>query len=223
MASLEKTKTYDLVAGIPLIGFYAWTAWTNVTPLPAKLQDLADSGGSPVLAASILSQFLTVAFAGLLVVLLLARTVPEAKADGIPPRLVAVLGTFASMGFLLLPATYLPAPLLAFSVLAILGGLAGTLYALYALGRSFSILPEARELRTDGPYGLVRHPVYAFEELTIFGMMLQHAQPWSLLLFLVQFSLQLMRIHFEEQVLSAHFPEYGRYAARTARLIPGVY
>ena len=35
--------------------------------------------------------------------------------------------------------------------------------------------------------------------------------------------MQLVRTRYEEQTLRAEFPEYAGYAARTRRLIPGVY
>jgi protein-S-isoprenylcysteine O-methyltransferase Ste14 len=85
------------------------------------------------------------------------------------------------------------------------------------------VYPEARRLVTSGPYAFVRHPVYLFEEITFFGVMLQYAQPWALCIFAIQLCFQLARIPYEERVLTDAFPEYADYAARTSRLIPGVY
>jgi protein-S-isoprenylcysteine O-methyltransferase Ste14 len=103
------------------------------------------------------------------------------------------------------------------------GGTIASIIVLLWLGRSFSILPEARKLVTSGPYRHIRHPLYLVEEVGSLGVMLQFLQPWSLLLEIANFGLQLWRMQREEIVLTGAFPEYAAYAARTARLIPGVY
>jgi protein-S-isoprenylcysteine O-methyltransferase Ste14 len=95
--------------------------------------------------------------------------------------------------------------------------------ALAWLGRSFSIMAEARRLVTHGPYALVRHPLYAAEVIGALGLFLQYASPWTALLMVVSMGIQLQRMRNEEQVLGATFSEYAAYAARTRRLIPGVY
>ena len=91
------------------------------------------------------------------------------------------------------------------------------------LGRSLSILPQARKLVTGGPYRFVRHPLYLAEFVALFGLAWQFALPWSLLLWCLAAAAQFPRMYFEEQVLSETFPEYRSYAAQTARLLPGVY
>ena len=91
------------------------------------------------------------------------------------------------------------------------------------LGRSISILPQARRLVTWGPYALVRHPLYLGEIVAIIGVALQYLSTWALLLVGLQFAFQLLRIENEERVLVQVFPEYADYVARTARLVPGVY
>jgi protein-S-isoprenylcysteine O-methyltransferase Ste14 len=219
----ERTKLYDLAAAVPLIVFYGLSAWENWPRLIDGLRKIGRDGWLSAAATDVLVLALTFVFLGTLVVLLLLRTVPSAKAGNFFPRLAAVCGTFASIEFQYIPAAHLPRLMSALSLILIAGGTLATIIAFFWLGRSFSIMPEARRLVTKGPYRLVRHPVYLFEELTLFGIMLQHAQPMSFLLLAVQVGFQLARIHYEEAVLTASFPEYRAYAARTFRLIPGVY
>jgi protein-S-isoprenylcysteine O-methyltransferase Ste14 len=52
---------------------------------------------------------------------------------------------------------------------------------------------------------------------------MQYIVPWSLVILGLQYVFQLLRIRFEERVLEEAFPNYAPYAARTARLIPGIY
>ena len=104
--------------------------------------------------------------------------------------------------------------------------LSGTLFATYAvlgLGRSISVLPEARGLVTRGPYAMIRHPLYLGELVTLSGITLQYFSAWALLLLVLQCAFQVERMRNEERVLSRVFPEYRDYMARTARLVPHIY
>ena len=97
-----------------------------------------------------------------------------------------------------------------------------SIFIVSRLGKSFSILPEARRLVTSGPYAFARHPLYAAEMLTIAGTAIQYQQPWAVLLAVAVIALQVTRSIFEERVLLEAFPDYGAYRARTKRFIPGV-
>jgi protein-S-isoprenylcysteine O-methyltransferase Ste14 len=134
-----------------------------------------------------------------------------------------VVGSFLSAGFLLLPLQELSYALYLASLLLVIAGTGFAIYALLVLGRSISILPEARRLVTRGPYALVRHPLYLGEIAALAGVALQYLSAWALLLLGLVWAFQLQRIKYEELVLSQMFPEYGDYMARTARLVPGVY
>ena len=109
-------------------------------------------------------------------------------------------------------------------VAALLVGLGslGSFLVLWRLGKSFSIMPEARRLVTGGPYALARHPLYTVELVTICGTALQFQAPWSWVLAAAVLALLWIRSHYEEQVLEAAYPEYGAYRARTKRFIPGI-
>jgi protein-S-isoprenylcysteine O-methyltransferase Ste14 len=137
--------------------------------------------------------------------------------------IAALGGSFLLVGFAFLTQRELPAALslLAAGLIAI-GYLAATI-ALLWLGRSFSIMPSARRLRMDGPFALVRHPLYLGEEFVALGLFLHYLSWPAAGLLILHFLLQLERMRYEERVLAACFPDYPAYAARTARLIPGLF
>ena len=97
-------------------------------------------------------------------------------------------------------------------------GDAGDLWSYGTLLRSFSIVPEARELRVTGPYRFIRHPVYFFQMLAQAGVFLCFAVPNGVwFAFWLAFCLlQLVRARREEQVLEAAFGrEYLDWKNRT--------
>ncbi|HZF41069.1 MAG TPA: isoprenylcysteine carboxylmethyltransferase family protein [Blastocatellia bacterium] len=220
--AFEKTKLYDLAASVPLVVFYGWGVWTISLDVAGRFQALAD-GGSPLGIIGIVSQALTVLVSGVLLTLLLARRVPKAKASGLMPRFAAVMGTFAGVTFSFIPLAPLPLFVSIITMAPVIVGTLATIIVALWLGRQFSIMPEARRLVVAGPYARVRHPLYLCEEIALFGIALQHLLPWALIVFACQFTLQLVRMRYEEEVLTSAFPEYTAYAARTPRLIPGIY
>jgi len=114
------------------------------------------------------------------------------------------------------------APLLAADVL-LAGGLLFAIASLAFLGRCFGIFPDVRGLVMRGPYRFVRHPLYLGELTALLGIAIGSDRwPLTLPLWLVCVGLQLVRTGYEERSLRAQFPEYGPYAERTKRLIPGV-
>ena len=140
------------------------------------------------------------------------------------PRLSASAGTFLLMVLPLFPRRELSVEMDVISTLVIITGNCLAIYVACWLGRSLSIMAEARRLVTGGPYRFVRHPLYIAEEIAVIGAFLQYASPWAFLLIAFQWLVQMERMRNEENVLRAAFPaEYAAYAGRTARLIPGLY
>jgi protein-S-isoprenylcysteine O-methyltransferase Ste14 len=102
-----------------------------------------------------------------------------------------------------------------------LAGCGWLLASALALGRCFSVLPEARGLVTRGPYRLVRHPVYLGELTVCAGLVIAAPSGWNFILAAGFCLAQGIRMRIEEQALTEEFPEYERYAATTARIVPG--
>jgi protein-S-isoprenylcysteine O-methyltransferase Ste14 len=95
--------------------------------------------------------------------------------------------------------------------------------ALLALGRWFGIRPALRGVATEGPYRLVRHPIYLSYLVADVGFNLQEWSPGTLLLTVMGWVSLLYRIHAEERVL-AQDARWAAYAARVRyRLVPGVW
>jgi protein-S-isoprenylcysteine O-methyltransferase Ste14 len=102
-------------------------------------------------------------------------------------------------------------------------GTLGAVIVIFHLGKSFSVVPQARRLVRMGPYSVVRHPMYLAEEVALLGCLLRFFSPQTLALFLAHCALQIARILFEEKLLRRAFPDYREYARSTSRLIPYVW
>lgn len=92
------------------------------------------------------------------------------------------------------------------------------------LARHFEDPASGRTLITTGPFGYVRHPRYA----GILGVRVAYALTFASaigwLLAVAWLIVLLRRLRLEETYLRAELGEsYDRYAARTPRLIPGLY
>lgn len=151
------------------------------------------------------------------------RLPPVNTASGLVPRITAIAGTFIMSGLIVMPAESISEPMrILSSLLAITGAVLST-WCLHQLGRSFSMVASARELKTKGSYGVVRHPLYAAELLLISGVVLGHGAPLAYVVGAIWLGLQIRRAQYEEMVLRATFPEYAAYARRVPMLIPGLH
>jgi protein-S-isoprenylcysteine O-methyltransferase Ste14 len=108
----------------------------------------------------------------------------------------------------------------------LLAATAFTLWARFALGMMWSSAPmvkQGHQRRTDGPYGITRHPIYT----GILGMLLgstlllvlgRWVLPFPVCLVLYQ-----VKIRMEERLLEAEFPyDYPGYRQQVPQLVPGV-
>jgi protein-S-isoprenylcysteine O-methyltransferase Ste14 len=148
------------------------------------------------------------------------RLRPLRKAPGLEPRVSALLGTFLAASLALLPSAQQPPIWLAISSALVIVGASLSLVVVRQLGKSFSLMAEARQLVTNGAYGVVRHPLYVCEEITILGIVIQVLSPAAIVIAIAHGLLQLRRIFNEERILRAAFPAYDHYSSRTPRLVP---
>jgi protein-S-isoprenylcysteine O-methyltransferase Ste14 len=229
LEAIRQTKLYDLFTAAPLI---AWFLFSALHMLPSVVQQLTlvklmvqtDPSVLPAsLVLSTVSHITSVFFLAVLVIMFAVRQIPRRMPVRLYPRFAAVAGTFIGVGFLWLPPQELSSIVYLASLVLIISGTAFAAYAAFALGRSISVLPEARSLITCGPYAVVRHPLYLGEIVSMAGVALQYLSVWALLLLGLLYVFQFQRMIYEEQVLSRAFPDYGDYMAKTARLVPGIY
>jgi protein-S-isoprenylcysteine O-methyltransferase Ste14 len=78
-------------------------------------------------------------------------------------------------------------------------------------------------LVTDGPYRLIRHPMYAAALLIIWPLIIDQFSLWRLIAALILTVDLLTKMLFEEALLKEHFAEYQSYMKKTKRLIPFVF
>ena len=109
-----------------------------------------------------------------------------------------------------------------------LSGFLLRLAAILNLGRAFSVnvaIRAEQTVQTTGLYRIVRHPSYLGLLIIFLGIGLETRSWLSLIILLVPFTAALLyRIRVEESALLAHFGEdYATYAAKTSRLLPGIY
>jgi protein-S-isoprenylcysteine O-methyltransferase Ste14 len=135
--------------------------------------------------------------------------------------LIAVPGLDRRYGWSQLPAS-----------LALLGDVmvALGLLAIFFVFRENSYASGVIEIGSDqkvvstGPYGLVRHPMYAGALVMIFGIPLALGSASGLLPALAMTAVIVWRLIEEERFLTDNLPGYAAYCAQTPhRLIPGIY
>jgi protein-S-isoprenylcysteine O-methyltransferase Ste14 len=80
------------------------------------------------------------------------------------------------------------------------------------LGRAFSVAPKASILVTRGLYSKIPHPMYAFLDLALLGIIIAMRSPWAIMLWLAVVVVQGWQARREAKVLEHAFGEaYRKY------------
>jgi protein-S-isoprenylcysteine O-methyltransferase Ste14 len=133
---------------------------------------------------------------------------------------LAVLGTFAPLLIAPTHMTLIPSSVAA-AIMTV--GLFCAISAKLFLRRSFGIVPANRGIEREGPYKLVRHPIYLGYVIANIGFLSSNASAWNALVYVSCWAAIVLRIRAEEEVLSTS-PEYAVYQAQVRyRLIPFVW
>ncbi|MEY4491978.1 MAG: hypothetical protein RL085_389 [Actinomycetota bacterium] len=93
------------------------------------------------------------------------------------------------------------------------------------LGKSLTANPvplDKAELKTNGAYSIVRHPIYLALILVASALTLKSASLVSVATLLALVVLLDFKARFEEKLLMKKFANYKNYAQKVGRLFPGI-
>ncbi|MGX0993247.1 methyltransferase family protein [Bradyrhizobium diazoefficiens] len=171
---------------------------------------------------SLLSSVCLGAFYVLLALLTMTRSPAKAQADGVLPRIAAFVGTYMPWTIAFFGKSDQALPNLA-STACVLIGMIMMLITIRHLGRSFSLVPQARNVVQTGPYRWIKHPLYLAEEIAVLGVVLRNPTPLTAVLLVLHIGVQVCRILYEEDLLRRNCPEYSSYEASRWRVVPYVW
>ena len=102
-------------------------------------------------------------------------------------------------------------------------GLGIVLLSIFKLGQSLTASPipkETAELKTDGLYKWIRHPIYTGLMLTTLGIALEAGSVSKMFFAAALMFLFDYKAKYEESFLIKRFPEYRAYMSTTGRFVP---
>ena len=174
-----------------------------------------------VLASSNGHAWLAAASEAAVLVLVLLRRPGQAISRDAGDWMMALTATIAPL--LIMPGPDVWPRLGPLGVALVAGGNVLQLAAKCALRRSFGIAPAHRGLKMGGPYGLVRHPMYAGYLLVHIGILILMPSVLNAVIYAIGWAAQLRRLAAEE-VLLGQDEAYRAYCRRVRwRLVPGAF
>jgi protein-S-isoprenylcysteine O-methyltransferase Ste14 len=145
---------------------------------------------------------------------------PGAMASNVHAWTVAIIGTCAPLLVMGVGPAVIPGSV---GALMMLGGLLLTVGAKVFLNRSFGIVAANRGVKRNGPYRLVRHPMYLGYLIMHVGFLLMHLSWWNAAVYAATWLAMILRIRAEEEFLLRDV-QYQEYSGSVRyRLVPGLY
>ena len=166
---------------------------------------------------------LTLAFYTLAIWCYLRRGPAVATSGSLSAHAAAIAGTWLPFAFPLPPGAPSGPGRAALADVLLICGLAWAVWSLRYLDRNISVLAQARDIVSRGPYRWVRHPLYLGELVAALGIAIAVNSYLALALWMALCGLQAYRAVREEQVLLQTLPAYRAYRSRTAALLPGIF
>ena len=151
----------------------------------------------------------------------LVRRRPRDVSYRVADWLIALLGTFSAL--VLRPGGHAVLGLTGLWAALQLAGASCAIVCLVRLGRSFGVVAANRGVQLDGPYRVVRHPLYASYFVAMAGYLLAAPTVWNVAVCAVAVGAQLRRITAEERVLARNDDYRSYMSAVRWRLVPGVF
>jgi protein-S-isoprenylcysteine O-methyltransferase Ste14 len=120
-----------------------------------------------------------------------------------------------------------PVPVAILGALLVLIGSVGSTVCRYAMGRLWSaatVVHGEHAILDRGPWGIVRHPLYAFIFVMYVGTAIVFATWWEWVLLALMIAAHIKKLIDEERFLETSLPGYRDYQQRVRyRIIPGVW
>ena len=137
-------------------------------------------------------------------------------------ELLIVAAQFVLIGLLIWPFSEVRFPLSA-AILALPALMLGVWTLMHNRPGNFNIRPSVREgsqLVMDGPYALVRHPMYVC--VLCFGVaaLVLYATVPKFVLLALLYAVLRIKASMEESLLLAAFPDYAEYMDKVGRFFP---
>lgn len=204
------------------IPLFALLLWINIFVFFNEIKILLPL--NPVKSLGLIHHLIVICFYTLVILLYFLRSSASMTTRSFLAKAIAVLATCLPLIFPILNPSISEDPGILFTAnLIMIFGMFFSLYALFVLGKNFSIIPQVRGLVQSGPYRIIRHPLYVGEIFSTFGIFLVRPSISTIAVFLFLILCQVYRAFQEEILLDSIFPEYEGYRSKTARFIPYIF
>ena len=201
----HRERLINVYLFVNVAGFIIWQGY-----------GISRSAGLNVIELSFLLQNLVLAG------IILLRRDPIAIDNHLWRQAVALIAFFSGLAFMGRAPTGGPLAQQLSEGVLLASNLLG-IFSLLHLGKSFGILIACREVRSNGVYRWVRHPMYTSDMLLRVGYMISHFSFFTLSLVVLSSACYVYRAILEERFLLAQ-AEYREYMASVRyRFIPGLF
>ena len=209
-----KVGLLDLLERAIVLSFYAFFYWINIP----RFLDTSPQSLSFWMSGQVLVEESVV-----VVVLLFRRRQAHSFSISVGDWLLALGTTILPALFVLATPPNQPFDPVWVGATVLTAGSCGRIICTLFLGRSFGVVAANRGVKSNGPYRLVRHPMYTSYLIYHLGFLWLNPIFRNLLVFLVCWFFMLVRIMVEENHLSQD-PEYVEYQKKVRyMMIPGLF